>query len=394
MLRRTSMLGLTMLAMAAAMTAPSRDAEAFCGFYVAPQDVPIYNDASMVALMRDGTRTVMSMSNNYKGPASDFAMVVPVPVVLQKENVKTLDKDVFTKLEALSAPRLVEYWEQDPCMQGWGYGKEKASGAGAPMPSPASPAKADASYGVKIEAKFSVGEYNILVLSAKESDGLERWLNDNKYKIPAGASKALAPYIKEQQKFFVAKVDMKKVQMDKQGVAVLSPLRFSYESQDFRLPVRLGLLNAKAKQDLIIYTLSKDKRYDAANYPNVTIPTNLEVSDDTKKTFTSFYAALFDEAVAKGQGRAIVTEYSWISNGCDPCPTPPLQDSEVATLGGDVLFGMGAPPPPPMPSPAPPSSKPMPPSSKMPAPAPMPMPCRAKAGSEAAASTAAASRWC
>ena len=92
-----------------------KSAHAFCGFYVAPSDQPLYNDASMVALMRDGTRTAMSMSNNYRGPAADFAMVVPVPVVLQMENVKTLKKEIFAKLEALSAPRLVEYWEQDPC---------------------------------------------------------------------------------------------------------------------------------------------------------------------------------------------------------------------------------------------------------------------------------------
>src|SRR5437868_4679194 len=78
-------LGLTALT---AVSAP-REAQAFCGFYVAPGDKPLTNDASMVALMREGTRTVISMSNNYKGPAANFAMVVPVPVVLQKENVKT-----------------------------------------------------------------------------------------------------------------------------------------------------------------------------------------------------------------------------------------------------------------------------------------------------------------
>jgi hypothetical protein len=346
------------------------DAQAFCGFYVAPQDGPIYSDAAQVALMREGTRTVISMSNNYKGPASDFAMVVPVPVVLKKEDVKTLPLDTFKKLEALSAPRLVEYWEQDPCYVPPPYaynlpGAAMKSGGAVPTPT-----AAPSSYGVKIEAQFKVGEFDILVLSAKESDGLERWLVDNKYKIPAGAAAALAPYIKEQMKFFVAKVDVKKVQMDAQGVATLSPLRFAYESQDFRLPVRLGLLNAKAKQDLIIYLLSKNKRYQAANYPNVFIPTNLDVKDDTRKSFGSFYASLFDEAVSKGNGKGIVTEYSWQSNSCDPCPTPPLQDSDVATLGGDVLFGMGAPPPPPTPAPA--GGKPS--AGGMPGPRPGPMP--------------------
>src|SRR5262249_22993734 len=191
-------------------------------------------------------------------------------------------KDVFTHLEELSAPRLVEYWEQDPCPKYY-PGDMAAMGGGAPMPKMAAKPAAEGKkkdYGVKIEAQFNVGEYEIVVLSAKQSDGLESWLHDNKYNIPKGASAALAPYIKEQQKFFVAKVDIKKVQLDKQGVAQLSPLRFSYESPDFRLPVRLGLLNAHAKQDLIIFTLSRSLRYDVANAPNVFIPPNLEVKND------------------------------------------------------------------------------------------------------------------
>jgi hypothetical protein len=314
------------------------DASAFCGFYVAPNDAPLYNDATMVALMREGTRMAINMSNNYKGPASDFAMVVPVPVVLQKENVKTLPHDIFKKLEALSAPRLVEYWEEDPCAPMYEY-ESAPGGAGGPMPPPTAAAadKAD-SYKVKIEAQFKVGEYDIVILSAEQSDGLERWLVDNKYNIPKGAAPLLAPYIKEQWKFFVAKIDVKKVQMDAQGVATLSPLRFSYESQDFRLPVRLGLLNAAGKQDLLIFVLSKDKRYEVANYPNAFIPTNIDVTDDTRNAFGPFYAQLFDGTLGKAGGRAVVTEYAWESSSCDPCPTPPLEPNDVATLGGDVLF--------------------------------------------------------
>src|ERR1700758_4015297 len=89
--------------------------DAFCGFYVSGADAKLVNNATQVVLMRDGTRTVLSMANNYQGPPSNFAMVVPVPVVLQKENVKTLTKEIFGRVDDLTAPRLVEYWEQDPC---------------------------------------------------------------------------------------------------------------------------------------------------------------------------------------------------------------------------------------------------------------------------------------
>ena len=342
-MRRTIFV-LAALVAASTSLAQARTAHAFCGFYVAPPgDKPLYNDASLVALMREGTRTVMSMSNNYKGPAKNFAMVVPVPVVLQKDNVRTLSPAAFEKLEKLTAPRLVEYWETDPCdhpcadadlgsICGVGYGAGYGGlGMGSGGYSP-----------VTIEAKFSVGEYDIVILGAKDSDSLEKWLKDNGYAIPDGAAAALAPYVKEQQKFFVAKVDVKKVKMDKAGVAVLSPLRIAFESPDFRLPVRLGLLNAQAKQDLIVFVLSPDKRYDVANYPNVFAPTNLEVTNDARKSFAPFYATLFDASIAQVGGRAIVTEYAWESSSCDPCPTPPLEDDDVATLGGDVIYGDGA----------------------------------------------------
>src|SRR3954452_8522722 len=96
-------------------TAMASTASAFCGFYISGADAKLFNDATQVVLMREGTRTVLSMQNSYKGPPQSFAMVVPVPVVLQKDNVKTLPKDIFARVDQMTAPRLVEYWEQDPC---------------------------------------------------------------------------------------------------------------------------------------------------------------------------------------------------------------------------------------------------------------------------------------
>ena len=328
-----------MITVAAILALVPTSASAFCGFYVAPTDTPLVNEASMVALMRDGTRTVMSMSNDYRGPAADFAMVVPVPVVLKKEDVKTLDPGVFQRLEQLTAPRLVEYWEQDPCAQPKDLSKDAPPQKMGDV-SLGAAGGTGGGYGVTVEAEFTVGEYEIVILGAKESDGLERWLVDNKYKVPKGIAPALAPYVKEQQKFFVARVDVKKVKMDATGVAVLSPLRFAFESADFRLPVRLGLLNAGPAQDLIVWILSENARYDVANYANVFIPTNLDVADATRASFRSFYAALFDDTLAKAGGKAIVTEYAWSTAGCDPCPVPPLDNKDLATLGADVLVGM------------------------------------------------------
>ena len=105
------------IVLAVLLAALPRTASAFCGFYVAGGDQKMFNDATQVVLMRDGTRTVLSMQNAYQGPPEDFALVIPVPVVLHEGDVKTLAKAVFDKVEQMSAPRLVEYWEQDPCNQ-------------------------------------------------------------------------------------------------------------------------------------------------------------------------------------------------------------------------------------------------------------------------------------
>jgi hypothetical protein len=344
-------------AAAAAVAAGGGAAHAFCGFFVSGADAKLYNNASQVVLMRKGNHTAMTMSNNYKGPPEDFAMVVPVPVVLKKEQVKTLRPEVFKAVDTMSAPRLVEYWEQDPC---W------VPPPPAPVPAMAAGAVEDRmemrrgsrpeDFGVKIEARFQEGEYQILILSAKDSGGLDTWLRLNKYKIPDGAAAALAPYVREQMKFFVAKVDIKKVKRDEHGLVVLSPLRFSFDSPELRLPVRLGLLNAEGQQDLLIYILSPEARYETANYQNAFIPTNVEVSDSVKQNFGAFYAELFDETLRKANHRAVVTEYawdtpilqrpqpdlSWMSYHCDPCPapeTPPPSLSDWVTLGDETILG-------------------------------------------------------
>src|SRR5262249_25023839 len=72
------------------------------------------------------------------------------------------------------------------------------------------------------------------------------------------------------------------------------------------------------------------------NYPNVFIPTNLEVADEVRKNFAAFYAELFDATLAHANGKAVVTEYSWQTTSCDPCPVPPLQPADLVTLGADI----------------------------------------------------------
>jgi hypothetical protein len=305
-------------------------AAAFCGFYVGGADSEMFNDATEVVLMRAGTKTVLSMRNRYEGDPDNFAMVVPVPVVLQEANVKTLNNEIFDKIDTLGSPRLVEYWQQDPCAED-DFGLERNA-----VPS-AVDSTNDASPGnVQVEAQFTVGEYNIVILSAEDGTALDTYFEDNDYAVPPGAADYYQPYIDSGNYFFVAEVDSSKVTFEN-GKAILSPLRFDYESQDFSLPIRLGLINSNGQQDLIVNILADGQRYEVANYPNVTIPTNIEVVDDVRNDFGSFYRALFARTL-KENPAAAVTEYSWAASGCDPCPGPvALGQEDFMTLGQDTL---------------------------------------------------------
>ena len=103
------------LAALMALTASAPSAEAFCGFYVAKADGKLFNKASHVVLVRDGDRTVITMSNDFRGDPKEFALVIPVPTAIQREQIHVGDRAVLDHLDAFTAPRLVEYVDPDPC---------------------------------------------------------------------------------------------------------------------------------------------------------------------------------------------------------------------------------------------------------------------------------------
>ncbi len=323
----------------------TQTASAFCGFYVAKADASLYNEASQVVMVRRGDKTVLSLMNDYQGDLKDFALVVPVPEVLKEGQVNVGDPKLFKRIDEFTAPRLVEYHDPDPCVQIY----PSAADSSFRMRSTATEQEAkddDSSLGVKVEAEYTVGEYDIVILSAEESDGLETWLLRNGYKIPQGASRTLRPYIMQDMKFFVAKVNLK--EQARTGLKFLRPLQFAFRSEKFMLPIRLGMINAKGAQDLLIYVLTEKGRVETSNYRTVKLPSNMDIPVFVKKDFANFYRSLFAHQAQKHNMRAVFTEYFWNMGWCDPCAANPLTQSELSALGvfwldGNFQQGRGVP---------------------------------------------------
>lgn len=311
----------------------------FCGFYVAKADATLFNNKSQIILVRDGDRTTITMSNDFRGNVKDFAMVVPVPTVLKEKDIKVIDNSIFKTLDSYSAPRLVEYYDHNPCQpivlenvallssvqvrsarQGL-FSKNK-----------------DKKYKVTIEAEYQIGEYDILILSAKESSGLKHWLVDNGYKVPEQAEEVLQPYIKSDMKFFVVKVNLEKKNNNSEE---LSPIQISFNSDKFMLPIRLGMANADGDQDMIVYAFTKKGRVEVANYRTIEMPTARNIPLFVKEDFGPFYKDVFGQSYEREGRNGVFLEYawkvtpSWAGVKCDPCIGPPPINMDFAKAGVD-----------------------------------------------------------
>lgn len=193
------------LLLSAALLSQSQTVRAFCGFYVAKADTSLYNNSSKVVFVRDGNRSVITMASDYEGEARDCALIVPVPTVLKERQINVAEHRLIDHLDAYTAPRLVEYHDANPCNIPQARAMLGIMMSESPMPKTKARNRA---LDVTIEAEYTVGKYDILILSAEESDGLLTWLSENGYQVPSKASEVVGSYLKQDMKFFIAKVNM------------------------------------------------------------------------------------------------------------------------------------------------------------------------------------------
>lgn len=292
---------------------------AFCGFFVAKVDAKLFNNRSEVAIAHDQGKTTYSLSFDYQGDPKEFALILPVPIVLKKQDVKVISANLFQRLDDFTAPRLVRY---ESLM------RDRMSGVPSVKSLEENPAQ---NVPVKVVERFTVGEYDVIILSANESNALEKWLRENQYKIPPGSARYLQPYIDMKLFFFVVKVNLK--EQEKLGVKNLRPVQFTVPSKEIMLPFQLGKINSSGTQDILVYFLSDKGRAEAKNYTNVMIPSNFQVPQEIEERFPQFYKDLLTSTIKSTGRETVVTEYAWDTGSCDPCSADPLNSEELKQLG-------------------------------------------------------------
>ncbi|RYZ09368.1 MAG: DUF2330 domain-containing protein [Myxococcales bacterium] len=323
--------------LALAVSALPRSADAFPGFYASKKSEPIKNHSTQIAVMKKGTDTVVSIMPDYDGPIEGFAMVLLVPSDVTADKVTTLKRDFIDRLDSLTAPRFHEYWEQDPCDPGpaeqeWERNL-KVAPAAPTAPTGAAPLKPAKELFLDTKAKQKEGEYKFTLLDAGAD--VVAWLTSHGYKPPEGAAAALKGY--GSLRPLVAEVDAKRIELTGDNLAVLSPIRFATSQPWDTIPSKVGVLNSAKEQELIIYAIDPDSRYEAKNYKTIFPPTNIELDFSAKERMGEFYNALYDLIRAKNP-QTFLSEYAWPTEGCgQPCATEPLMLSELLSLGGDYF---------------------------------------------------------
>jgi hypothetical protein len=302
-----------------------RTAQAFVLVAKSPQ---VTSEGMTVVALREGRDTVLSIQARVRGPAAEVALLVVVPSG-PAPAPSTLKLASLDPLGRVTGPRVVEYWEQDPCeMHDIPFATDGTLDARA-RDAAAVPATADA--GVQYATELLAGKTGAEIVASLKHDG---------YGVPDPLATIVDGYLKAGMQVLIARLDTGKLPRQADG-AVLPPLQVHYVSDELSLPTRLfaaGIpagadagVRRGARRELLIDVLSPGARYEASNRPNVAVPTNLNVPDAALAAPSTFYRTLLDRTFDSSPA-ALVTEYAWRASTCEVCATP-LSAAEIGALG-------------------------------------------------------------
>jgi hypothetical protein len=319
------------------------DASAYPGFFVGKNDAKRTLSTSSYVVMNRGEQSVVSVMSDYQGPFEPFAVVLAVPSDVTLERVSAVRREFVDRIDQISAPRFHEFWEMDPCDPGketqeWERDlRVQTSGdnfLGQSMDlGPTRKVPKELLLSVKTEKK--TGEYTFMM--PKEDQSFEDLLKERGWVASSAMQQAIASYTQQGMKFVLAEVDPNRIELIGGEKAQLTPIRFWTDQRYTKLPSKLGRLAAAGPQELFVFVLDPDARFQTTNYEIANSPTNIDVEFVVKERMAEFFAGLHD-AWLKKHPKTFWLEYAWRAEGCgQPCPNDPILINELLTLGGDIF---------------------------------------------------------
>ena len=323
-------------------------AVALPGIYVGKDSQSrIAHTTHMVLLLGPGI-SVVTIVADYEGPLEPFALLLPVPSDVGLSRLSTIKRRFVSRLEQLSAPRLHTFYEQDPCWKGpveqqW---DERIAAKGRGFLAPPVMPPVDDHYVVSNEIsrpirpvfKGAESEFSYHVLVQPTLSVVRAWLERNGYRVEADPLEGLKRHLSGAN-LVIAEVRVGRAELLGPRRLQLGGIRYWTRQPVTTIGSTLGRFNGHNEQDLFVYVLHREHRFEAKNYENVILPTNVGVKLEARRRLGAVYNALFDV----GRSRtplAMMQEFVWSTQGCGlPCPNAPLDLGELMSLGADVVEG-------------------------------------------------------
>jgi hypothetical protein len=343
-------------ACAATFSLTASTATAFPGFIVQKGEVPsgVVHTTHVVLLLHAGF-VVTTVMVDYEGPLTPFALVLPVPPDVGPDDIETVKREIVSRLEQVSAPRFHTFYEKNPCEvdateQQW---DERLPATGRGFLTPRMLPPADDEYKVSNELsvpdspvfKGAESEFRYRIVAPRTVEEAKDWFDAHGYRAREAALTALGPYLSAGKRLLVAAVLLDHVELVGPNHVQLGGIRHvsrvpawrDGDGESVTLPSRLARSDSAGVQDLFVYVLHRERRFEVLNYDNAFPPTNVVFDPEAESDVGPLYNALFDHKLT-AEPHAFVTEFAWTTDGCgEPCPNAPLRLHELMSLGGDVL---------------------------------------------------------
>lgn len=294
---------------------------AFVPFMVGKTPERLFSGAAQIIVAREGKRTAVTVVSTYRGGQKEFALVIPVPALLKPEQVSVGDLKTVQRLDGFSAPRIVEYSDNDPCEAGDAKKSSKIIAGLAP----------GASLGFGKESAAESGDYRLITLNAADTENFVDWLGERGYQIPKDVVGSVKEGLRKGLKFLVVEISLSGT--DSTAYKYLRPIQFAFEVDELSIPLSLGKAGAEKEQELTFYFVSRRGRFLPRERKLSELPTNVEIPEFVKEKFPAFYRALFARQFEKENQKPLILEYAWNMGWCDPCAADPLSQEELRQLG-------------------------------------------------------------
>lgn len=287
----------------ATLLAAERPARA-CGGCLAPPATMTTVGSHRMVVSLSPERSVLWDQIQYTGDPEDFAWVLPVPS--PAVDVEIADAAFFDELDAWTAPRVIPEASMPPC-----FGCCAGGGLAGPAAEPE----------VVVYEQDVVGPYEMVVIGAEDPDALQRWLDDNGYRLPESARPVIGRYVARGSAFVALRL------APEQGVRSMQPVRVTFAGYLGTFPLEMVTVGAQGRVELSLWVIA-EQRYEAGNYANAVVDADELVYDwsSSSANYDQVFAATLDAA----GGRAWITEYA------GPLAGIPIASSELAQVHDDL----------------------------------------------------------